>query len=525
MAMTGGVMAKRIGTITTAVSLLMVLTSAPAAVAGTASAANPVRVEAVAGVGEPAGHLWWAKCDPPGPHLQCAHVQVPLDWSQPRGPRITLAVSRYLASDPAKVIGALFFNPGGPGVSGVDTLRQAGAGLEAAAGGRFNIVSWDPRGTGASTRVRCSNRAESDKSFYASRPLPVTKRASQQYMNGAIAFARRCGQVSGALLSHISTADTARDLNYLRQLTGDQPLTYLGWSYGTFLGATYANLFPHEVRAMILDGAIDPVAYTSGAEAAYLSENVGTDLVFSKFESLCQRAGKKEYPLAARGPVAAGVHRLFARLRRTPIRAPSAGPPRQLSYGDMLVAIFSYLGNPAQWPTLAQGLSEAEGGDGSALLRTAQHFYKDAPSVLPAAAALGCANTGSREPARAWPQVIGRLSANSYLYGPANGWWLWAPCASWPARSVDNYTGPWNAVTKNPILVIGTTFDPNTSYTGARRLAHRLGNAVLLTLQGYGHTRPQDPSRCIERAIQRYLVGLVRPARGTVCKANRLPFS
>ncbi len=125
---------------------------------------------------------------------------------------------------------------------------------------------------------------------------------------------------------------------------------------------------------------------------------------------------------------------------------------------------------------------------------------------------------------RAWPQVIGRLTAISPFAGPVPGWWIWAPCAAWPARSAERYTGPWNAHTKNPILVIGTTHDPNTSYANAQTTARRLGNAVLLTYDGYGHISGTDPSACVEHATTRCLVRLIVPRRGTVCQSDHQPF-
>src|SRR5262249_9082492 len=135
-----------------------------------------------------------------------------------------------------------------------------------------------------------------------------------------------------------------------------------------------------------------------------------------------------------------------------------------------------------------------------------------------------CTDSPARERPGAWPRVIARLTRISRVGGPFVGWSSWAPCASWPARSSDRYTGPWNAHTKNPVLVVGTTFDPATPYTNARQVAKLLGNAVLLTHNGYGHTSEADPSRCVERLTSTYLVDLITPSRGTVCPSDREPF-
>jgi pimeloyl-ACP methyl ester carboxylesterase len=466
--------------------------------------------------------LPWSAC---GHRLQCTRVSVPLDWSDPNGAHISLAVIRHLVGQPAKRIGSLFFNPGGPGVSGVDTVKAAGTDLDALGGGRFDVVSWDARGTGASTHVRCFSNKADLAAFWDHSGIPTTMASSPAYLRKTAAFARRCGEQSGLLLRHISTADTVRDLEYLRELLGNRPLTYLGWSYGSFLGATYANMFPRRVRAMVLDGVVDPVIYTRGREASLDNSVADTDAIFQKFETLCAAAGAGRCALASRGAVASRVDRLRERLKRTPIPAPSA-PGGLLTYGDLLTALFSTLRSPAAWPQLAKDLGAAEDGDGSALENVALQFRSPAGYELIApASAIGCADSPAPEKPQAWPRVVGRLTRESFIYGPLLGWWLWAPCAAWPLPSADRYIGPWNASTKAPILIVGTRFDPNTPFANAQRLEHLLGNAVLLTHDGYGHTIAEDPSACVERAERAYLVGLAVPARGTVCPSDRVPFT
>jgi pimeloyl-ACP methyl ester carboxylesterase len=451
-------------------------------------------------------------------------VSVPLDWSVPSGAQIHLTVVRHRASDRERRIGSLFFNPGGPGVSGVDTLKAQGAFVDALGMGRFDVISWDPRGGNASTHARCFSSSADLEKFWDHLGFPTTKAASSPYLRKTIAFARRCGEVSGALLAHISTADTARDLDYLRELLGEPRLTYLGWSYGSFLGATYANMFPEHVRAMALDGIVDPVRATTGREASLLAGESDTDLVFEKFELLCQRAGPSRCILAGVGSIAPRIDRLLARLRRADISAPSA-PGGKLTYGDFLTALFFVLRDPASWPRLAEDIRAAESGNGSALeiialkLRSPSGYALLIPSV-----AIGCADSPAQRPPDAWPQVIDQLTGASFINGALQGWLLWAPCASWPVRAANRYTGPWNVSTKAPILIIGTRFDPNTPFVNARRLERLLGNAVLLTHDGYGHTSTADPSACVERAERRYFVSLITPDRGTVCQSDHVPF-
>jgi pimeloyl-ACP methyl ester carboxylesterase len=475
--------------------------------------------------GAVAAPIAWTACGPPQ-RLQCARIRVPLDWDRPNGRMITLSVIRHLASHPHQRIGSMLINPGGPGDTGVGLVRGAGADLDAWGDGRFDVVSWDPRGSNASTPVRCFRSKGSERTFWKGASIPTTTAAAIRFRRTTADLARRCGRVSGWLLPHISTADTARDLDHLRRLVGDRRLTYVGLSYGTFLGQTYANMFPGRVRAMMLDGIVDAVEYSKGAEARAANSVAGTDAVFERFLSLCESARPDRCALAGRSrPAAERMRRLFARLRRAPIPAPRASPPGKLSYGDLLLSQFSPIRDPKLWPRDAKRLDAALRGDGSALETEAREWKKPAGwSAATTSAAIQCADAPARTGSRSWPQVITRLNRISRLQGRVQGWWLWAPCASWPVRGEDSYRGPWSASTPNPVLLIGTRYDPNTAYANARRAERRLGNAVLLTHDGYGHLSIQDPSTCVDRARAAYLVSLITPPKGTVCKADKQPF-
>jgi pimeloyl-ACP methyl ester carboxylesterase len=467
----------------------------------------------------PVQRIAWRSCYEPAKRLECARVAVPLDWQRGSGGRIELSVIRRRASAGGKRIGSLFFNWGGPGVAGVPKVREMAQALDAVGGGRFDVVSWDPRGTGESDPVVCFPNEESRKAFWDPNwSIPVTRTESSKFLPKTVAFVRRCTSRSGGLLAHISTADTVRDLDYLRQLVGDAQLNFRGISYGTMIGQTYANMFPDHVRAMVLDGVVDPVSFTDGTAESIAKSIPDADLVFEKFQSLCQSAGPARCSLAGHGAVAPRVRRLLARLRRAPIGT--------LTYNDALIVLWVKLGAPQAWPELAAELEKAARGDGSALETTARQTKAFLEPALDSAVALQCAD--KRFPPRpgpqSWPVTIDALSAVSFISGPVNGWLLWAPCASWLANSADRYTGPWNARTKNRILVIGTRYDPNTAFGNAVRAAARLGNAVLLTHDGYGHTSDADASTCLYRATARYLIDLAAPAAGTVCRSNRLPF-
>lgn len=478
---------------------------------------------ALGGTAAAAPGIDWNPC---GPRLQCAHVRVPLDWSRPHGRQIELKVARHLASHPGRRIGTLFASPGGPGESGFDLVTGSGGELDAIGQGRFDIVGFDPRGTNGSTRIRCFRSHRELVDFWRGTQIPETRAESAAFSRKAAALARRCGKVGGPLLRHVSTGDSARDLDHLRRLLGLRRISFLGLSYGTYLGQTYANLFPGRLRAMVLDGVVDPTTWSKGAEARLANTVSSSDEVFEQFESLCQGDGPTRCALAGQGSVRAGFDGLLARLRQGPIPAPAAEPPGKLTYNDLKLSLFEPMRSPEEWPQLAEEIAAAEGGDGSALEMRARPLRSPrAWSGITTSAAIQCADGPAHRGAAAWPQVIRRLERVSLLQGAVQGWWEWAPCASWPARDPGRYTGPWDVKTRNPVLVIGTRHDPNTGYANARRVAGLLGNAVLLTHDGYGHLSFKDPSACVERAETAYLVHLKTPPLGTVCASDRQPFA
>ena len=490
-------------------------------------AADSGAPRAMSPVGDP---IAWGECNPHGEDLQCATIPVPLDWDRPNGRTIRLALIRHLASKPGQRIGTLFVNPGGPGDTGVGLVQGDPEGIDAFGDGRFDVVSWDPRGTWASTRVRCFKSKRSETSFWAGASIPTKQAAAQRTVRRARALARRCGEVRGWLLPHISTADTARDLDHLRGLMGEEKLTYVGLSYGTYLGQTYANMFPDRVRAMLLDGVVDPVRYSRSAESRLAMFSGFADEVMDRFLSLCESQGPERCALAGGNhSPAERFEGLRARVKRRPIRAPGANgtelSPQKLTYGDLLFSQFGPLRAPSTWPQNAANLEAALRGNASALANEAGPYNSAAGwGGATTSAAIQCADAPARRRPRAGPQVLKRLERVSTLQGPIHMAWEWAPCAAWPVRGEDNYRGPWTATTPNPILLVNQTFDPNTGYANAVRAEQLLGNAVLLTQEGYGHLFFQNPSTCVEEAMADYLTELVTPPPGTVCQSKHLPF-
>jgi len=501
----------------------------------TAVAVVAACVVAPSAAAEPAGSsvgapITWGVCDPPGEDLECARIRVPLDWDRPNGRTITLAVIRHLASKPEERIGTLFINPGGPGDTGVGLVQGDPEGVDAFGGGRFDVVSWDPRGAHASTRLRCFESRASENRFWADATYPTTSAEAQRTARRAAALARRCGQVSGWLLPHISTADTARDLDHLRVLMGEEKLTYVGLSYGTYLGQTYANMFPDRVRAMLLNGVVDAIEYSTSAETRLANFAGFSDEVFDQFLSLCDGAGPDRCALAGGDETAAQRwERLVVRAKRGPIPAPG-GTGTSLSrpvlgYGDLLASQFQPPRAPITWPTNAANLAAALQGDASQLKNAASGFTSpDGWGGGITSAAIQCADAPAGLGPEDWLEEFRRLKRISALQGPLHFAWEWAPCASWPVRGQDNYGGPWDAKTPVPILLVNQRYDPNSGYANAVHAEQYLGNAVLLTHEGYGHLSFQDPSTCVDKAMVDYLVDLVTPPPGTVCQSDHQPF-
>lgn len=208
-------------------------------------------------------------------------VPVPMDWANPEGEQIELAAIRHPASRPDQRIGTIFMNPGGPGDTGVGLIRDGGDDFDLWGDGRFDVISWDPRGTHASSPMHCSNSDAEEAEFWAGAAIPSTPEGSDAYAQRTTDLAQRCGEVMGPLLSHISTTDTVRDMDHLRELIGEETITYVGLSYGTVIGQFYANMFPERVRGMMLDGIVDPVAFTTSAETRSATDASSTDEVSS----------------------------------------------------------------------------------------------------------------------------------------------------------------------------------------------------------------------------------------------------
>jgi pimeloyl-ACP methyl ester carboxylesterase len=433
-----------------------------------------------------------------------------------------VAVIRHRATDPAHRIGTLFFNPGGPGGSGVAALPGFVGFFPAAVRARFDIASWDPRGVGASTAVQCFASSRDEGRFFGRLvPFPVGNVQMTRWIRRYQAFGRHCERRSGSLLEHVSTADTARDLDLLRRAVGDRRLSYYGFSYGSFLGATYANLFPGHVRAVVLDGNLEPRAYVDPQIKANggrfltaflrLRADQGIARTLNAFLDLCGSADTAHCAFSGGTPAATRA-KYAALLRRLQRRPPSAKP----TYAEAVSTPALFLGSKSDWPGGAQ-LLQGLWMTGNPKLPMVS------PQQLNGLSAILCSE--SPNPRAAAFRSLVRVAFRGS--GPLGLWKLWETlsCASWPATAADRYAGPWDRRTANPVLVTNNTIDPNTPYRGAVAMARELARARLLTVDGYGHGVLGNQSACATRYISRYLIDKALPPKGAVCQQDQKPFS
>ncbi|MEO6827681.1 MAG: alpha/beta hydrolase [Microbacteriaceae bacterium] len=455
--------------------------------------------------------LNWTDC---AKGMQCTDATAPLNWADPAAGSITLALIRHRAT--GHKIGSLLVNPGGPGASGYTFVKDSvdyATDQKLQAG--FDIVGFDPRGVGHSSAVSCYKPAQMDDYIYG---IPDAALGTDAWIAeqtaSATAFAAACAANTGALLGHVDTVSAARDLDLLRAVLGDSKLSYLGYSYGTFLGATYANLYPKNVGRLVLDGALDPSAsnfevtktQAQGFESAlraYLTDCIGTQG--------CPFRGSVDQAMQT-------IADLLAAVGESPIRNADG---RELGSTTLLTAIIYPLYDANAWPVLSEMLSATMQGDAAEAFhfadayndRTDQGTYTS--NQTEAFTAINCLDYSyNADPATMRSQaaelekaapVIGKYMA----YGDI-------ACAAWP----DKFTGKRGAITAAgaaPILVVGTTNDPATPYVWAKNLAEQLDSGHLVTYTGQGHTAYNKSNSCVNNAVDNYLLSGTVPTTDPRC--------
>ncbi len=445
----------------------------------------------------------WSACNG---DLQCGSLVVPLDYSQPDSPTISIAVARHPADVPADRIGSLVINPGGPGVSGIDDMANELSVLTPQLIDDFDIVMFDPRGVERSDPVTCGETPGSPPVTLPD-PAPTTSSAEASTIASLKLYAAACEKASGAVLAHVGTIDTARDMERLRIALGDPGLTYMGQSYGTLLGLTYASLFPTHVRAMVLDSVIDP-ALTFTQLSTGQAEGFESEL--QSFLAWC--TGTSACPWRPAGDPTQGLLALLAASATTPV---PAGNGRQAGAGELYDALLDGLYAQSDWPQLGDALAADAAGNGGPIVAMSDHYNENgSTNGDDAALAIDCLDHPTSLNLSAYGYLADVLGASAPVFGPLLAW-AQAACAVWPTPPTRT-VGPVVASGTPPILVIGTTNDPATPYAWAVNVSHELNRAALLTVDGDNHVS-YFYSACVRSYVQTYVVSGATPPAGTTC--------
>ncbi|MFF9590265.1 alpha/beta hydrolase [Streptomyces sp. NPDC014646] len=457
--------------------------------------------------------LQWRDCGVEG--FQCATMKAPLDYAKPDGGDIDLAVSRTRATGPGERIGSLLVNPGGPGGSAVAYLQNfAALGYPAPVRARYDMVAVDPRGVARSEPIECLTGPQMDAYTQVDQtPDDETEvaRLGAAYQR----FAGGCEQHSAQVLPHVSTAETARDMDMLRALLGDEKLHYVGASYGTYLGAAYAELFPARVGRMVLDGAMDP---SLSALDVNRDQTAGFETAFQSFAADCVKRADCPLGTTSTADAATRLKGLFAALDAKPI---PTGDARELTESLATTGVIAAMYDESSWPQLRNALAGAAKSDGSGLLALSDSYYEREPNgtyanLMFANAAVNCLDQPPAfADARAVIRALPDFEKASPVFGRSFAWAA-LNCAHWPVRP----TGTPHRIEAEgtaPIVVVGTTRDPATPYKWAESLADQLSSGTLLTYQGDGHTAYGRGSDCIDTAINTYLLDGTPPADGKRC--------
>ncbi len=459
-----------------------------------------------------AQRLEWRRCE----GAQCATLEVPVDYENPQGETIELAVVKVPAKRASKRIGSLVVNPGGPGASGVDYARAADFIVTRGVRQAYDIVGFDPRGVDRSSPIDCLTDPQLD-TFLTADPTPDDAAEEQEFARTSQGVAQACADRAGPLLAHVSTVEATRDMDVLRAALGEKKLTYLGKSYGTLLGATYADLFPEQVGRMVLDGAVPPDATSTEIS---LGQAAGFERATRAWAAFCVEEG--DCPMGGTvDEVMEGLRTFLTSVDRSPLpRTGDSSVPR-LTEGWASVGIAQAMYDQGQWEFLVDAMRRAVGGDGTGLMQLADQYAHRNPggeyadNILEAYLAVSCLDrpeTTDLEERRR----LAEEAADTAPTWAAYLMWGSLPCGYWPIPA----TGEPKKVTADgadPIVVIGTTRDPATPYEWSVRLREQLADASLLTLDGDGHTAYSRSNDCIDKAVDRfYLKGTV-PQDGLRC--------
>lgn len=454
----------------------------------------------------------WEACDG---GFECTAVEVPLDYADPSGPSIEIALLRAAATDPDGRIGTLFVNPGGPGSPGTTYATGADQIVSSDVRAAYDVVGFDPRGVGRSTPVRCLSDAELDEALTTGDSTPDTPDEVEALVAGVTEFSDGCLSMSPDLLPHVGTVDVARDLDILRAAVGDDRLHFLGKSYATSIGIDYLRQFPERGGRVVLDGLVDP-ALT--AEEFALGQASGFELALSRFADACTQGpcSLGETP----ADVIEAVDDVLATTEASPLPTSSRPLTEGLAFYGILFPLYYPAGQG--YPALERALSSALDGDGTDLLILADTYLDREPDgsyptnqweVINAVSCLDRPSDATPEDVEA---LLPAFRQASPTFGEALAWGVLG-CTGWPVAS-DGLPAPVEAPTAPPVLVLGTTGDPATPYEWAVAVADQLDTAALVTFEGTSHLAYRKGSACVDEAVDTYLLDGSVPEDETRCE-------
>jgi pimeloyl-ACP methyl ester carboxylesterase len=460
----------------------------------------------------------WSDC---GDGFECGTLNVPVDWRSPSGEHVGIALIRHPAESPPDRIGSLVVNYGGPGESGVDYLRVTWSRLPEPVRARFDVVSFDPRGTGASRPIDCVDDAFLDQSASVA-PVPASAAQLDAVHQYNSQFAAGCIQRMGAYAGEVGTRNVARDVEAIRIALREPKLDYLGYSYGTIVGVTYAQMFPTTIRSMVLDGP--PDYWLSARDYAYQQAR-GFMNALSGFLDWCQQSSCS---LASSGAPRDVLQQLVTRIDQQPMPATYRfdGVTRDGTLTPSLLesAVIAMLYDRARgWPILGDALSAAvQQGEAGTLLSIADRYLGRNPDgtwhpLVEANAVISCVD----RPVKKTPSTAAELADVATFQAqlpPWGGAWAVAPCVGMPKPAKGDTLGAVTVRGAPPILVIGTTGDPATPYAGAQAVTKRIAGSQLLTFDSTEHTAfGRGISTCVDDAVDTYLTAGTLSAAGAHC--------
>ena len=460
----------------------------------------------------------WTEC---GDGLECAQVEVPLDYDDPDGQRLEIAAARVPAE--GETTGSLVVNPGGPGSSGIDYAAAAENVVSSQVRQSFDVVGFDPRGVGASEPIECLDQTGTDAYMGLelepedpTNPGALTQESQEELDEQSTEFVEGCTEQAGELLEHMSTEHVARDMDILRAVLGEDELTYLGKSYGTLIGANYAQLFPEQVRALVLDGAVDPTLTNVQMSAQQAS---GFHTALEAFLGDC--VDRDDCPLTA-DTVEDGVaelDELITEAREEPLTSPE-GEDREVNGARVELGLASSLYSENMWGEVRDALEEAFDGDGAGLLALGDRMYDRRPdgnytNMVSALNAVNCADRPSPESPEEIEDAVAAAAEDAPIFGASLAWGSFV-CSQWPVDT-DRDAAELTGEGADEILVVGTTRDSATPYAWSENLSEQLDSGVLLTYDGDGHTAYATGDACVDEQVDTYLLEASAPAPETTC--------